>query len=271
MKMYEKTFFGENSKINFSEGPENGETIILIHALGSSWKSWNPIINLIMEKYHLIAIDLIGHGKSGKCLNDYTWENYSIEVSHFIKFNSFKSVNLLGHSLGGIVAALCSIKEESVKTLCMEDPPIFINRKIKPNKIFQIFKKQMFLSKKGFDLEYTTNEILKFSPAIKREVAMSRAKNILSADYKIWEIILFGDIVGINTPEKIIPRINVPTLIFRANPNLNGVISQDNEKMLSHIKVLEIEFWENCGHNMHSSFPEKFSSRYLSFLNKNRN
>ena len=129
----------------------------------------------------------------------------------------------------------------------------------------------MFLSKKGFDLEYTTNEILKFSPAIKREVAMSRAKNILSADYKIWEIILFGDIVGINTPEKIIPRINVPTLIFRANPNLNGVISQDNEKMLSHIKVLEIEYWENCGHNMHSSFPEKFSSRYLSFLNKNRN
>ena len=82
---------------------------------------------------------------------------------------------------------------------------------------------------------------------------------------------MFGDIVGINTPEKIIPRINVPTLIFRANPNLNGVISQDNEKMLSHIKVLEIEYWENCGHNMHSSFPEKFSSRYLSFLNKNRN
>ena len=31
MKLYEKTFFGENSKINFSEGPKNGETIILIH------------------------------------------------------------------------------------------------------------------------------------------------------------------------------------------------------------------------------------------------
>ena len=146
--MLEKKFIGHKAKINYSEGPDNGPTIILLHALGASWKSWNSIINFFIDKYHLIAMDLRGHGNSDHIKEDYTWENYSSDIYDFINYNSYKNLHIIGHSLGGIVGAITSINHKSIKTLCMEDPPIFFGGNNKPKNLFSLFEKQMLLSKK---------------------------------------------------------------------------------------------------------------------------
>ena len=58
-----------------------------------------------------------------------------------------------------------------------------------------------------------------------------------------------------------------PTLILRANPKKNGVITEIQQKKLTENKNIEIDYWEDSGHNMHSTFPKKFSLKYSTFLN----
>ena len=39
------------------------------------------------------------------------------------------------------------------------------------------------------------------------------------------------------------------------------------QKKLTENKNIEIDYWEDSGHNMHSTFPKKFSLKYSTFLN----
>ena len=265
--MLEKEFISTKAKINYSEGPVNGPTVILLHALGASWKSWNSIISFFINKYHLIAIDLRGHGNSDHIKENYSWENYSSDIYDFINYNSYKNIHIIGHSLGGIIGAITSINHKSIKTLCMEDPPIFFGGNNKPKNLLSLFEKQMLLSKKKMTVEKTANEITKFSKNIKKDVAITRAKNILSADYRIWETILLNKNRGHYSSDILIKNINIPTLILRANPKKNGVITEIQQKKLTENKNIEIDYWEDSGHNMHSTFPKKFSLKYSTFLN----
>ena len=65
----------------------------------------------------------------------------------------------------------------------------------------------------------------------------------------------------------LIKNINIPTLILRANPKKNGVITEIQQKKLTENKNIEIDYWEDSGHNMHSTFPKKFCLKYSTFLN----
>jgi len=61
-------------------------------------------------------------------------------------------------------------------------------------------------------------------------------------------------------------NIDVPVLIFRANPEIGGVIHNRNINRLNNLKRFEIEYWEDSPHNMHSSFPCRFIKRYNTFV-----
>ena len=264
--MREKNFQGTKIKINYAEGPKNGPVIFLLHALGASWKSWTPILKSLSRDFHVFAFDFRGHGDSDHIKDKYTWENYSTEISEFIEHNSFPSVNIIGHSLGGVVGSIIVTKTKSVKTLCMEDPPLFFNKSFIPYNLLRVFEENFRLAKKKLGIEDTARELRTSFPEINETVAISRAKNIISADPTIWETIIKGDIRAHTNSDEILKNIDVPVLIFRANPEIGGVIHNRNINRLNNLKRFEIEYWEDSPHNMHSSFPCRFIKRYNTFV-----
>jgi len=264
--MREKNFQGTKTKINYAEGPKNGPVILLLHALGASWKSWKPILKSISRDFHIFALDFRGHGNSDYVKNKYTWENYSTEITEFIEHNSFPSVNIIGHSLGGVVGSIVATKTKSVKTLCMEDPPLFFNKSLIPYNLLRVFEENFRLAKKKLGVEDTARELITCFPEINKTVAISRAKNIISADPAIWETIIKGDIRAHINPNEILKNIDIPVLIFRANPKTGGVIHNRDLHRLLNLKNVEVEYWDNSPHNMHSSFPNRFINRYNKFV-----
>jgi pimeloyl-ACP methyl ester carboxylesterase len=42
----------------------SGETLVLIHGVGSSWRVWRPLLGALERERDVIAIDLPGHGSS---------------------------------------------------------------------------------------------------------------------------------------------------------------------------------------------------------------
>src|SRR5262245_47600844 len=66
--------------INCAEGPKSGPTLVLVHGITARWQLFNPIIPALAERWHLVAMDLRGHGRSGHVPGQYRLLDYASDV-----------------------------------------------------------------------------------------------------------------------------------------------------------------------------------------------
>lgn len=97
----------ENNK--FSKEQLNPEVIIMVHGYGSSKDSWNLLSAEIVGRYHLIQVDLPGHGGTKAPDGfDFDLENQAFALKQFIGALGLPRVHLIGNSMGGAVGLLCA-------------------------------------------------------------------------------------------------------------------------------------------------------------------
>jgi len=82
-----------------------GPPLLLLHGIGDSSKGWLPLIPALAERYTVIAPDLLGHGGSAKPRADYSVAAYANGMRDLLDVLGIERVTLVGHSLGGGVAA----------------------------------------------------------------------------------------------------------------------------------------------------------------------
>lgn len=104
-----------NMKINYEEKGE-GDLIVLLHGWGSNIKLFANLINLLSQKYKVVAMDMPGFGESDEPPSAWCVDDYADFVIEFLKEYDTKNVMLLGHSFGGRVI----IKLNSRKNLPFE-------------------------------------------------------------------------------------------------------------------------------------------------------
>ena len=87
------------------ESAGTGRPIVLIHGNSSSSRVWNKQLDgSLGKKYRLIAIDLPGHGDSGRAPNpekDYSAPGYSACLAAIARLLDLKNAVFVGWSLGG--------------------------------------------------------------------------------------------------------------------------------------------------------------------------
>ncbi len=82
-----------------------GPATILIHGLGGFAESWRHNIPELSRHGRVIALDLPGFGRSGKPRRAYTTAFLAQTLDGFLRTLGVGRVRLVGHSLGGAVAA----------------------------------------------------------------------------------------------------------------------------------------------------------------------
>ncbi len=82
-----------------------GPALLLIHGIGDSSDTWRPVVEQLAEHYTVIAPDLLGHGRSEKPRADYTIAGFANGMRDLLTVLEVESVTVVGHSLGGGVAA----------------------------------------------------------------------------------------------------------------------------------------------------------------------
>ena len=90
----------------------NAPTIVMLHGFTGSKENWFPVARLLRERYRVIVPDLPGWGESNRIENaDYGFLAQSERVARFLDAVSPEEpVVLLGHSMGGGVAALTAAR-----------------------------------------------------------------------------------------------------------------------------------------------------------------
>ena len=113
------TIYGQ--KIHYIEVGSR-PVVVLLHNLGGDLSDWNKTIPPLSQKYRVIAFDQIGAGQSDKPFINYrpaTWVDFLNGVYKGLKINS---ASLVGHSMGGAVAASFALAyPEKVERLVLLD------------------------------------------------------------------------------------------------------------------------------------------------------
>jgi abhydrolase domain-containing protein 6 len=92
--------------------PANAPTVVMIHGFTGSKENWYPLASQLRGRYRLLIPDLPGWGESErKPGTDYGFSAQAQRIADFIEVESpGKPVVLLGHSMGGGIAALVAAR-----------------------------------------------------------------------------------------------------------------------------------------------------------------
>ncbi len=85
-------------------GKNLGYTLVFLHGYLESSEVWEEFAKLFDDEYHVVCIDLPGHGKSAIATENQSMEQMAKSVIAVCDELSIPSFHLVGHSMGGYVA-----------------------------------------------------------------------------------------------------------------------------------------------------------------------
>ena len=87
-----------------------GAPVTLIHGVGANLESWDEVVNYLKPDFTLLRMDLRGHGFLTKPITqNCELKDFVDDVLEAINAAGFEKTNLIGFSMGGMVAQLLAL------------------------------------------------------------------------------------------------------------------------------------------------------------------
>jgi pimeloyl-ACP methyl ester carboxylesterase len=104
------------------ERPGTEPTILFCHATGFHARCWDQVIARVPGR-RCLAIDMRGHGRSGKPAPPYRWRSFGEDLSEVVRVIGLRGALAVGHSMGGHAAVLAAANvPEAFAGLLLLDP-----------------------------------------------------------------------------------------------------------------------------------------------------
>ena len=85
-------------------GDPQNPTMVLLHGIGADHRMWQPQIERYPnEGYHVLAMDMLGHGKSSK-VKSLTLQDWHNQINDLLQAKGVDRCILMGVSMGGVIA-----------------------------------------------------------------------------------------------------------------------------------------------------------------------
>lgn len=278
--LHERTFDTGTVTINYVEGPANGPPAILLHGIGRSWRDFLPVLPAF-EKWHLFALDLRGHGKSGRMPNCYKSGDYSADVIAFLKKNIQEPAVIFGHSLGGILAMRAAASApERVKAIIVGDS--VLSRETLAHSMYQeLFSGLHKIVLHGGSVEDKARRLAKLEirvPGLPEAIPIGDLPGN-DSDLQEWASCLHTlDPTAIQSTiegrtfldfdaDSVLAGVRCPVLILQANPELGGLMSDSAvEKIKKSVPRVTVVRFRLLGHALHTQRAQPVIEAVQKFL-----
>lgn len=186
--------------LSYFDNKKNGPAVLFIHGTASAndiWEKQYKVLN--KSNYHVIGVDLRGHGKSKDPGGICTTEDHTEDLKETLEYINIKEpIIIVGHSFGAVLAVKFAEKYPSlVAKLLLVSLPAKV-----PKILLRYY--QWFLGKPIELLKKKINLILKLPLKKKYKLAMSADFNVVR---QIWHESLNWDFL------KCVPKVSCPVYL----------------------------------------------------------
>ena len=224
----ERTFDTGAVALNYAEGLKSGPPLVLLHGVTSRWQVFLHLIPTLLPRWHVVAVDLRGHGKSGRVPGHYGVMDYAEDVLALIRHLDAGPAAVLGHSLGAMVTIGAAAEApELVRAAILEDPPLgaFQEMPFTQRPEHDGFVATRNLVREGLPPDELARRILAGPGPNDALAARLRAASLSQIDADVLTFIIENRaIVGFDLADRL-RRVACPTLLFQGNPELGGALS----------------------------------------------
>lgn len=114
-----KSFIYKNTHINYTDTGK-GNVIVLLHGFLEGCSLWTELIVDLEKRYRVIAVDLLGHGRSECYGYIHTMEDQADMLYSLISELRLRKISVVGHSMGGYVGlAFAELYPDHLRSLIL--------------------------------------------------------------------------------------------------------------------------------------------------------
>jgi 3-oxoadipate enol-lactonase len=103
----------------FIEGDASKPTLVLLHSIATSSQIWKPLTSLYTSAFHVVCIDIPGHGDAPRLRVAADMKHYADYVHEVLETLRLRPQAMLGISLGGMIAQAFAATSESLQAVVL--------------------------------------------------------------------------------------------------------------------------------------------------------
>ncbi|WP_330743396.1 alpha/beta fold hydrolase [Chryseobacterium sp. CP-77] len=111
----------DGQKIHYKESGNGNPALIFIHGWLGNTEWWESQKEYFKDQYHIVLMDLAGHGKSDASRQEWTSERYADDIKSVADAVNTQEIILVGHSMSGAYVLEASLKIPEVKAIILID------------------------------------------------------------------------------------------------------------------------------------------------------
>ena len=236
--------------------------VVLIHGITSSSLSWVRVAPALADRLRVVAVDLKGHGDSGRPSAGYQFADQAREVDRLCQALGLTRPVVIGHSWGGAVALILATSTSGVRRLVLEDPAIG-QRDGDPAE--RIRRRDGYAASVGLSPQAAAAQVRASVPPGWTEAdVVGKIDAVVKASPDAVRAVFDSNPAW--ALHDLLPRLACPTLLLRA-PLANGGIVDDEAVSLAesnpNVRVVTVP---NADHNIHRGQFDAFMAQVEAFL-----
>ena len=245
-----------------------GKPLVFIHGFAGSLDTWRDLVPLMAGDYALYTLDLLGFGLSDKPSHaDYSLTKHGQRIVDFIKALDLHDVTLVGHSMGGVVAAFAALHDappQRIRRLALLDPN-FYRRNGPPIPVF--FPLPRLLAQRFYDREGRRASLTRCyaDPNRLDDALLDRYLAPTKTPGAIEALAAFLETPGPATYAHVPAHIRLPTLIVWGLQDHLWLLS-DGERLQREIAGSQFVTINNAGHMVQEDQPALLAAALRHFI-----
>jgi N-formylmaleamate deformylase len=233
--------------------------VVLLHGLMGSGACWTPLARALEGEFDVVMPDLRGHGGSSAPHHGYRYDDLASDVVGLIRGLGLSRPVLLGHSMGGMTAAVVASRGAGIlRGLILVDPTFLTperQREVRDSDVADQHRRVLGLQKSDLVAQARARNPRR-SPELVELQAEARLKTHLAA----------FDVLTPPNPEyrDVVSAIDVPSLLVIGD---SPVVTLEMATELRSVNPrVRIEQVQDAGHGLPFDQPERLGEVVVSFL-----
>jgi N-formylmaleamate deformylase len=246
--------------------------VVLLHGFTDNGRCWPRVTAALKADYEVIALDARGHGLSSAPDTGYSVQDLATDAAEAIKALGLKRPAVIGHSMGGMTAAVLGAMYPALpRCLVLEDPPF------RPGATTPAADAEADQNRRKLVAGFKTRTLDEIIAGFGQGEPRSREWKRLwdASEWEPWY--QSKQQVSVNACQAVsgsmgdwestVARIACPTLLVTGDPAKSSLVTAESAARAAALNpLLTVANFPNAGHNIRRESFDGFIAAVTSFL-----
>ncbi|MEA5002242.1 MAG: alpha/beta hydrolase [Christensenella sp.] len=251
--------------IHYYEAGE-GEPLIMVHGIGQSLYTWRKNFRELSEHFHVYAVDLPGHGFSGKPQMSYSIEEFALTIEAFMNVMELPAAHFCAFGESAVYVLDFAIHNpKRTKKLVLVSPMVSVGASAGRGKGLQsalgTTAGKMMLNQSA--IRATLEDCYFDRTLVTPEVVNEYAAGLMDRDFKVISKMCIGNFIDDGVVANVHTLKTPMLVVLGSEDKITG--GGDGEFLKLPIANGSVLTVRNCGFFVHEEKPEKVNEAVVKF------